>query len=898
MSRLPLLLALALITGCPTDPPAPPDLTPAPENLGLDPAVLAGPGEARAGVIRSGEAGSAALFGGVNAEGAAGDIKLYNDRVQFVIGAARRSHGMVDVGGNIIDADLVRADGSLGRDTLEDLYLAFALSRLVHADSVEIINDGSDGNAAVVFTRGTDVTWDYMTGLFELPAPALGALNLEVETTFVLEPDAWAVTIDTTMRNGGDEPITISPRDGMMSSGEDLWTWAPDRGLRGPVAGEVEAFGVSGHRGEATLSVWPSSGTFSNAGLGALAGDLGISTLTHPEVVLGAGETHALSRSFAVAPDILTAEETRWTQQGISLAPVTGQVLEEGVGEGIPGVRVWFAADGDEDRTTGFAMTDDEGRFSVQLPPGPWTAWPIARAYPEAVQLPPASGRFGPFAGAEPRQRQLDTLAGVGDAAPLPFATGRATTDPTTFVLGDGEDLILTLPQASGARISIENSSGQPLPAVVDVRWADGPAPSVLSNELKDAFGVQAGSRAAWGWTADGTLDVALVPGTYTVRAGHGWRHEQSGAIEVVVQPGVVTDVQVALAEQIPRDDWLSLDPHLHAAPSFDGTLSMEHRLVTCAATGLDLPVMTDHDRQVDYTDLAAAMGLDEQLTVLPGVEVTTVVRGHFNLYPIIADPSQINGGAEPWWFTPNNTQELFDRMRERAGPQALTQVNHPRTPGMFSVSQFDATTGEPRADQYWSWDFELFELLNAGVVDLPAVRADWFGMLNAGRVRVPMGSSDSHYSYIPCGWARTDVFLDTDSPVGVTSEAVREALLAGHVIVAGGTTLRATLDMGPGAVLPGDRTTGNNGALTITVRAPDWMEPGTLRVYRNGEIVFEEALETPVDGLWFDGDVPVEAPGQAWFAVEVEGGQAVAELWRGFVPYAMTNAFLVNTPE
>lgn len=866
--------------------------------MGADPTVIAGPGEARAGVVRSGDSGATALFGGVNAEGAPGDIKLYNDRVQFVIGAARRSHGMVDVGGNIIDADLVRTNNTLGRDTLEDLYSAFALSRLLHAERVEIVNDGLDGNAAVVLATGTDVTWDYMTGLFELPEPALGILNLEVETTFRLEPDSWVVTVDTEMRNAGNEEITVSPRDGMMSSGEDLWTWAPDRGLLGPVTGELEAFGVSGHRGEATLSIWPSSGTFSNAGLGALAGDLGISTLTHPEVVISPGATHTLSRVFAVTPDILTAEGARWGHQGIPLAPVSGQVLEEGTEEGIPGVRVWFTEDGDDGRIAGFAMTDQEGSFRADLPVGSWSAWPVARSYPEAVQLPPAAGRFGPFAGIHPRARQLEALGGDSEATPLPFASGRATTEPTTFVLVNEADLLLTLPQASGARISIQDAGGQPLPAVLDVQWRDQPAPSVLSEPLKEAFGVVTGSRASWGWTADGTLDIALVPGTYTVRAGHGWRHGQSDAVEVVVQTGVVTDVQITLPEQLPRDGWLSVDPHLHAAPSFDGTLSMEHRLVTCAATGLDIPVMTDHDRQVDYTDLANAMGLAPRLTVLPGVEVTTVVRGHFNLFPIQADPTQINGGAEPWWVTPTNTQDLFDRMRQRAGAQALTQVNHPRTPGMFSVSQFDPTTGEPRTAQNWSWDFELFELLNAGVVDLAAVRADWFGMLNAGRVRVPMGSSDSHYSYIPCGWARTDVFLNTDSPEGVTPDAVREALLAGHVVVAGGTTLRATLDMGLGDVLPGDRTTGNDGALTITVRTPDWMAPGTLRVYRNGEIVYEEALDEHVDGLWFDGDIAVEAPSEAWFAVEVEGDQPVDQLWRGFVPYAITNAFRVNTPD
>ena len=106
-------------------------------------------------------------------------------------------------------------------------------------------------------------------------------------------------------------------------------------------------------RGESTLSVWPEQGTFSTAGLGALAGDLGIRTLTHPEVTLAAGETHTLVRHFAVGPDIATTEEARWTQQGETLAEVSGSVTSGG--SGVAGVRVWFV---NEEDVAGFAMSE------------------------------------------------------------------------------------------------------------------------------------------------------------------------------------------------------------------------------------------------------------------------------------------------------------------------------------------------------------------------------------------------------------------------------------------------------------------------------------------------------------------------------------------------------------
>ena len=476
------------------------------------------------------------------------------------------------------------------------------------------------------------------------------------------------------------------------------------------------------------------------------------------------------------------------------------------------------------------------------------------------------------------------------------WAVGRAPSLGATFTLPGATDVELTLEAASGLQLSIEDAGGSSLPGVVDVRWAAGQPPvSDIPAGFHEALGQRGGSRAMWGWTGTGTLDAPLAPGTYTVRVGHSWRHGQDVLTDVVVAPGAVTEVTATLPEVVLRDGWLSLDTHLHAAPSFDGALSMEHRLVTCAATGLDLPVMTDHDRQVDYAPLADAMGLSARMQVLPGVEVTSLLRGHFNLFPVTPDPSLPNGGAEPWWDTPRDTQELFDRMRARAGDQAITQINHPRTPGMFSLSRFEAQTAEPLSPELFSWDFDIFELLNGGVDNLPQVRDDLFAMLSVGRRKIPVGSSDSHYAYIPCGHGRTDVWLDSDDPSAVTVDAVREAVLAGHVIVAGGTTLRASLDTGSGAVLPGETTTGANGTLAISVRAPDWIAPGTLKVWRNWEVVFEQELTAATDAVWFDEDVPIEVTEDAWITVEVEGSESIGPLWRDFTAYAMTNAFFVD---
>lgn len=883
------LLTLTLLA-C-QDPAQTPRSTP---SLGVDPAVRAAEGEVRAGAIVEG--GEAALFGGVTAEGRAGDVKLYNHLVQVVIQGPYEGNGYIDSGGGIIDLDLVREEGTLGRDLVEDLFLSFGLSRLSHAASVEILADGSDGGPAIVQSRGTDVPWKFIQGLFERDEPVIGELYLDIVTTYTLAADAYTLDIVTTLTNTGDETVSFTPQLGSFASGEDLLPWAPGVGFVGPSAGAIDAALFTGRQGEATFSTWAEGG-LSVTAVAALAGDLGIFVADHPVVELAPGAGTTLLHTLAITPDTATAEGLRRASLGEALATVRGTVRTDG--EGIPGVRVHLVDA--EDQVAGFAMTGDDGSWSASLPLGEWSAYAVAESGDERLPLPAGAGRYGPFAAEAVNQRQLDALSGLEPATPLPFATGRATPLPTDFSLeATGATVDLLLPAASGLRIELVDGDGVPLPGVVELGWAAGAPPtSSVPDGLQGALGISSSGRAAWAWTASGTLEIDALPGIYDLSSGHSWRHGRASVADVEVAEGEVATVRLVLDEVVPRDGWLALDPHLHGAPSFDGALPMEDRLVTCAATGVDLPVTTDHDAIADYRSLATALGLDDRLQVVPGTEVTTVARGHFNLYPL--DPAPLaaaNGGAEPWWDTPADTQELFDRMRLVAGPDGVIQVNHPRTPGMFTVGDFQPSSATPSAPEFWSWDFQTFELLNGGVDDLEEMREDWFALLDFGLLRVPTGASDSHYRYIPCGLARTDVFLGASDVGAVSVEDVREALLAGHVVVASGTTLRATVTGASGEpALPGDTLVGETMTIQATVLAPDWIQPGTLRVYVGGEVVVEaEMPAVATSGVWLEDSWTVHVPADTWIVVEVEGTVSQGATWRDATPYAATNAFLVDT--
>ena len=77
------------------------------------------------------------LIGGEMAHGAVGDFVLENDKVRVVVQRPLRSIGPNPYGGVIIDADLKRAAGTIGRDQMGKLGLLYQFGRTVNARTVE-----------------------------------------------------------------------------------------------------------------------------------------------------------------------------------------------------------------------------------------------------------------------------------------------------------------------------------------------------------------------------------------------------------------------------------------------------------------------------------------------------------------------------------------------------------------------------------------------------------------------------------------------------------------------------------------------------------------------------------------------------------------------------------------
>ncbi len=164
------------------------------------------------------------LIGGPGALGAIGDYALGNAHIRIIIQDRGWSRGMGIFGGGILDADIVRpgagADlvAGAGQDAFGEFFPALFLEAFDVDDintvngvlpGIEIINDGTDGNAAVIRTRARGGNFlTLVTTLLDFGLPA----SLRFETDYVLEPGARHVEIRGRVINASQRAVRIPSR--------------------------------------------------------------------------------------------------------------------------------------------------------------------------------------------------------------------------------------------------------------------------------------------------------------------------------------------------------------------------------------------------------------------------------------------------------------------------------------------------------------------------------------------------------------------------------------------------------------------------------------------------------------------------------------------------------------
>ena len=707
--------------------------------------------------------------------------------------------------------------------------------------SVGVINDGSDGEAAVVRAIGPMRAIPFVDVFAAALFPgAYDGIDLAID--YVLEPGAEKVDVrytylnHTPTRNATQQLLLAFQKERMPAFG-------PDRGyaLRGML--DYIAFGKEGRTSYAL-----------DTPLQDLSFVLEISgtiLMTGANVVLPPCESTSIEAAtyYVGGPgsDGIRAAIARET--GVTLKTVTGRVLDAN-GAGAPGVRVHAHVgdgEGDDDLYFGRVMTDDTGAYSIQV-------------RDEAMTL--STWRRGD------EIVSVSLAAGATEAADLSL-------NPTGTIRID----------------AIEG--GEPVP--VRVQIAPSGAPILPNGNWGEETIVQDRTHIVFPGVDPAIVTVPV--GSHRVIVSRGFEYE-IGLDEVLdVTANTETARTVEMERVVETPDTLCADYHIHTNRSPDSPDDPRFKLRSAAGDGLEIPLRSDHEWVYEWESLIAEQNLESFLFGVTSLELTTFEWGHFGVFPLTPNPALPNRGAVPW--AGDNPPEVFERIRA-IGTAPSMIVNHARSGGglgYFSYAGYDNVTGEVNDPALWDEAFTLLEVFNEQSFDeAEELVQDWFSFLRAGRRVFAVGSSDSHKVQrgAAIGYPRTCLAIGTDEPSelragGGGPELVQATTEAGNFFVSGGIYIDVT---GRDGARPGDDVSGADAMemLTVRVQAPSWVDVDVLEVWVDGEMT----SSTPVmagDGVdrgTYELMVPVSAAG-SFAIVHAKGDLPLDPVYFGHQPFAVS---------
>ena len=555
--------------------------------------------------------------------------------------------------------------------------------------------------------------------------------------------------------------------------------------------------------------------------------------------------------------DVASVTDLLWPE-----APVLRGAVDD------PAARIHIERPGGQPVTQ--VRADEDGSFAARLEPGRYTLRVRSPGRPEEVReiRHPSSG-------------------------PLPeirlAAQGR-----------------LDLPRGARMRLVFEGRDGTKRPVFGD---------PLLGFRLGDQRvpGTQETSFVALAGVDSDPAHVSLPAGRYRVTATRGPEFSVE-SVDVEVRAGGRASLDIPEPRRVVETaGWVSADLHVHSGRSFDTAWTIEDQLRAFAAEGAEVLVASEHDRVVDPVPVLRSLGLDDVVLGVGGVEITSVAEtdavphtfGHLNAFPFERSAAY-RGGAPR-----GEGRRLREVLGDVRSSGAFSQLNHPRSTGgrapKGAFFEHLGVPGEPfdpsrslrdepnrvllepdDATGLRDLDFDAIEGMNgADPESYRAVREDWFALLRAGERRLLTANSDSHRAAQPPGLPRTYVRV-AGGDGRPTVETVLSGLRAGRAY---GTT-GPLLDVRLGRAGLGDTHEGRQGVLRVEVDAAPWVPVDQVRVFVDGVVVAERAIQAGVPV-----EVPLEFESDAFVTVEVGGPteEVYARIAPGFAPFAFTNPIYVD---
>ena len=822
----------------------------------------AGPNEARAGRIHAADL-PPVPSGMITWKD--GDFVLANDRVALVIEDVGDSDLYDPWGGRPVGLARVEGGKLVEPANFGEFFVLTGRSTIV-TDSVSVINDGSNGQPAIIRARGKLHPLPFVESLLQVVYHD-DYTDIDAAIDYELAPGSEHVDIRYRYGSPRGADIAVPSTLHAMMYTKRTPVYQPGVGFSEDLAGVPYMALVDDNA--TSWAYIPGQGTLGTPTI-AVSGFLGsfqqgftipacsTTDRVHAQLVIGGPGLDGIQAAVA-------------RMQGTPERTITGTVTRGGVpAEGVR-VHATNSAYCNNAYITR-ATTDANGQFTLNVP--------VA-------------------CGADPAMQSDITLTAYerGDQV--------VTTD-----IGTGTTATIDLP-ASGNIHVVATENGSAVPVRVQVMPAAGQAIPTVPATYGEAQ--IADGRLHIAFAVHGDVTLPAPPGKWKVVVSRGYEYE---LFEQTVDVTANTTVQVpaAMVRSVDTTNMQCGDFHIHTWRSNDSGDRSLDKVSQAVADGVELPVRSDHEYVADFSAEIAALGVRAFAYSIGSIELTSMeVWGHMGVFPLVPDPTQVNAGAPKWQTFPTaaspstpfatlSPKAVFDTVRARP-EEPIVIINHPHSgKNYFPYVGYDPATGTASDTADWDTKFTLVEVFNdsgwqqnrTGTVD------DWLGMLRAGRHVFAVGSSDSHgISTSPVGYPRTCVALGTDDPRALTPNLVRDQLAAGHGVVSGGIYVTAKL----GTAGPGDTTTGAGSPqmVDVTVQAATWIDVTTLEVIVDGTTVDTIPI-MPSDAdpmnpvVRWRGQVPVNVRATGGFVViAAYGAQALEPVHPGRIPFGVTNPIFVN---
>lgn len=922
MTRLPVLcvsLLAALLTACGGETTGSADMpppeagraattdsatasTPAPAGI-ADHCVA--PGQARARQIQAADF----RLEGPNAIAGQGDFLLANSRAMFAISGLGEQKTYYHYPGILVDAVAVADCEQQSDDHFFELPLMVgklnpfnqprSTFRAFQAQQIEVINDGRDGNAAIVRATGTD-SYYWLLELTLMGEAVLGGLpkylsdpfDLRIEVDYILQPDSPTLNIHYRLINTRDTFNSFTIAFVLMSSGEgaslnnfsafDLnveglalqhgipWVATRDPAnayvysARTSVLTTTEISGVS-----ALLDARQLANTYLGQLLTA-AGTPGDSHLQQFDLTVSAGdEFTAVKQHLQHVP----------VQSPLVNTPLQIRVTDSLSGEPVANAEIRF-----QTRKQVFlqnwpwetfltAHTDGNGEFSDSVP---LLRYIEAQDGDVSALLQPA---YIP-AGLD-QQAYRVVVAAPGRADSTPVSIERADRNG-----GVTQNLAIALQSAGELRYTVVDEDGKPSPAKITL--------------------FQNGRVVTRIYSATGQGSHPLAPGAYRVVVSRGFEYALVDTTLDIPATGHAT-LAAELEHWVDTRGYLSYDGHVHSSPSPDSEVSKEDRIRTAAAEGLEIVVATDHEIITDLAPGVINAGAQDVLATIIGQEVTASLPNHTIAFPLRRDPAKVRDFV-PWYSL--DIAQVF--AAEKDFGARIRTFAHPRG-SYLDIIQWDRIAGAPGATldprqlglpadaALWSWDFEAMEFMNGPQrVFSSGIFEDWMSFLNHGHRIIATGASDVHGFETP-GTPRTYFSSATDHAPDFSIDEMVASVTGGDVVVSLGAFARVRVN---GVAGLGDTLTDQDGEveMQLQVEAIPQIDVDHARIYVNCDEVLRLPMSNPADSAIKFADtltIPVPVGRDAHIVVLGFGAQRLPDVFEQFdpaeVPRFATNPVFVD---